>query len=155
MYRYGDTQFYATECFTLGKNGEKVSLQMKKKVPIDILSEIYLYFVSQMPFEALARIYYRDGEYHLDKPEFISRSRWNIVSPPPDTDKGLLVCEIHSHNTMSAYFSSVDDADEIYPGIYGVIGRLDEEVPQMRFRVVYEGEKQRVFTADVFELPEK
>ena len=152
MYRYGDTQFYATECFTLGRNGEGVSFEMRKKIPLEILAKICLYFTSQLPYEALVRIYHKDGEYHLDIPEVIRASKVNIVVPPPDRDKGLLVCEIHSHNTMSAFFSSVDDADEIYPGIYGVIGKLDEEIPQMRFRVVYDAEKRRVYSKDIFEV---
>lgn len=38
----------------------------------------------------------------------------------------LKILEIHSHNTMGAYFSTTDDADEQQFGLYGVVGRLDQ-----------------------------
>jgi PRTRC genetic system protein A len=45
------------------------------------------------------------------------------------------VAQVHSHNVMRAYFSQTDDADEKAFGIYGVIGRLNREVPECVFRV--------------------
>ena len=42
----------------------------------------------------------------------------------------------HSHGRIGAFFSSVDDADERYPGLYCVIGGLGETTPQIRARLV-------------------
>ena len=41
----------------------------------------------------------------------------------------------HSHGRIRAFFSSIDDADERYPGLYCVIGNLNE-YPIMRSRLV-------------------
>jgi PRTRC genetic system protein A len=45
------------------------------------------------------------------------------------------VLEIHSHHRFPARFSSVDDADEQRLCLYGVIGRLDDEIPEVAMRV--------------------
>lgn len=45
------------------------------------------------------------------------------------------VLEIHSHHRFPARFSAVDDADEQRLGLYGVIGRLDDETPEVALRV--------------------
>lgn len=41
----------------------------------------------------------------------------------------LLVCEIHSHNKMDAFFSATDDNDELPRGdrFFGVIGKLNDK----------------------------
>lgn len=44
----------------------------------------------------------------------------------PDTERYLHVMDIHSHNTMVARFSKIDDRDEQATRLYMVIGRLDK-----------------------------
>jgi PRTRC genetic system protein A len=43
--------------------------------------------------------------------------------------------EVHSHVDGRAYFSSTDSADEQRLRLYGVIGRLDQQRPQVALRV--------------------
>ena len=50
-----------------------------------------------------------------------------------DSDPTVL-CELHSHGNMSAFWSQTDDADEQGARIYAVIGRLDER-PEIRLRL--------------------
>ena len=45
------------------------------------------------------------------------------------------VLEIHSHHRFPARFSAVDDADEQRLCLYGVIGRLNDETPEVALRV--------------------
>lgn len=45
------------------------------------------------------------------------------------------VLEIHSHHRFPARFSPVDDADEQGLCLYGVVGRLDRERPEVALRV--------------------
>lgn len=45
------------------------------------------------------------------------------------------VLEIHSHHRFRAQFSAVDDADEQRLCLYGVIGCLDGETPEVALRV--------------------
>jgi PRTRC genetic system protein A len=50
------------------------------------------------------------------------------------------VLDIHSHASMSAFFSGGDDADEQRAErFYGVVGNLDKQVPQWKFRIRING----------------
>jgi hypothetical protein len=50
--------------------------------------------------------------------------------PPRDA-----LLAIHSHGTFPARFSATDDADEQGFGLYGVVGRLGGERPEVALRV--------------------
>lgn len=45
-----------------------------------------------------------------------------------------ILCDLHSHGNMHAFFSRTDDADEQGTQLYAVIGKLDTE-PEIRLRV--------------------
>jgi PRTRC genetic system protein A len=45
-----------------------------------------------------------------------------------------ILCDLHSHGNMRAFWSSADDADEQSARLFAVIGRLDTE-PEIRLRV--------------------
>ncbi len=45
-----------------------------------------------------------------------------------------ILCDLHSHGNMHAFFSRTDDADEQATKVYAVIGKLDT-TPEMRLRV--------------------
>lgn len=62
----------------------------------------------------------------------------------------IQVMDVHSHNTMPAIFSVTDDQDEIYPGVFGVIGNLDKEDPTMSIRVGYNGIFRNCLLSDFF-----
>jgi len=49
-------------------------------------------------------------------------------------DAASIICDLHSHGNMRAFFSQTDNADEQGARLYTVIGRLDSE-PEMRLRV--------------------
>jgi PRTRC genetic system protein A len=49
-------------------------------------------------------------------------------------DDPAILCDLHSHGNMRAFFSRVDDADEQATRVYAVIGKLDTS-PEMRLRV--------------------
>ncbi|MFQ5401712.1 MAG: Mov34/MPN/PAD-1 family protein [Anaerolineae bacterium] len=50
------------------------------------------------------------------------------------TDTASIICDLHSHGNMRAFFSQTDNADEQGARLYVVMGRLDSE-PEMRLRV--------------------
>lgn len=55
---------------------------------------------------------------------------------PPEGEGWRLYAHIHSHNTMSAFFSGTDDRSEQQDGIlYGVVGEITKSVPAAKFRV--------------------
>ena len=68
-----------------------------------------------------------------------------------NTDRYIHYMDIHSHNTMSAFFSRVDDMDEKATRLYSVIGRLDTHNPQIRTRISNGGKFLNIDPAQVFE----
>lgn len=65
----------------------------------------------------------------------------------------ILVAEFHSHNSMNAFFSSVDDADEKRTMIFGVLGKLDKPVFQYKVRMSVSGDYMPIELGDIFEMP--
>ena len=61
-------------------------------------------------------------------------------------DNSTILCELHSHGNIQAYFSQTDNADEQAAKLYAVVGRLDS-VPEMRLRVGVYGYWQEQLTA--------
>lgn len=50
------------------------------------------------------------------------------------SDDAAIICDLHSHGNMRAFWSSADDADEQSARLFAVIGKLDTE-PEIRVRV--------------------
>ena len=60
--------------------------------------------------------------------------------------------DIHSHNSMEAFFSPIDNKDEKATRLYTVIGRLDRYYPDIKTRISNGGKFQEIDPAQVFEL---
>lgn len=129
---------------------------LKKKVPKQILKGVISYFKTQLPLEAICRVIYNHvtKEYYLHIPERVEATKVSVkaLSYPPLLPSEHLVMEIHSHNKMPAFWSSVDDAAELDGmGIYGVIGHLDKKEPSMCFRATKEGCQKALEMSELFE----
>lgn len=94
----------------------------------------------RMPDEAMYQFLW-DGTRNDLKPEVFRT--WRCSSPAQIVsqtgvrfdDDGLAVIDLHSHNSMPAFFSTTDDADEQGLRFYAVIGRVDTDRPEIRVRV--------------------
>ena len=64
-------------------------------------------------------------------------------------DNPAVLCELHSHGNIQAYFSQTDNADEQAAKLYAVMGRLDSQ-PEMRLRVGVYGYWQELPLTAVF-----
>ena len=64
-------------------------------------------------------------------------------------DDPAILCDLHSHGPMRAFFSQTDDADEQSARIFAVIGKLDTE-PEIRLRVGVYGYWQPLPVTAVF-----
>ncbi|MFA4836769.1 MAG: Mov34/MPN/PAD-1 family protein [Dehalococcoidia bacterium] len=62
------------------------------------------------------------------------------------------VIDIHSHGLMGAFFSETDNTDEQGMGIYVVVGKLNEAVPEALLRVGVYGYFKELVWEDIFEL---
>ena len=65
-----------------------------------------------------------------------------------------VVAEFHSHGGSRAFFSATDDRDEQGFRIYGVVGRLDNPLPELRLRVGVYGHFAPVDWPQVFNGPD-
>jgi hypothetical protein len=63
--------------------------------------------------------------------------------------------DIHSHNSMKAFYSAVDDNDEKATRLYTVIGRLDKYFPDVKTRISNGGKFQEIDPSEVFEVVAK
>ena len=84
-----------------------------------------------------------------------------VVPPQAGTAASLVylppagvVAEFHSHGSARAFFSPTDDRDEQGFRIYGVAGRLDTPLPEVRLRVGVYGHFAPVDWPQVFGDPD-
>ncbi|MEX3713488.1 hypothetical protein ABFV99_13885 [Cytobacillus horneckiae] len=65
-----------------------------------------------------------------------------------------LFAETHSHHSMSAFFSSTDDANENATQFYGVWGKIKNQQPEFAFRYCSGDSKTKICPSVLFEWPE-
>lgn len=71
-------------------------------------------------------------------------------------DDEEVILDIHSHNTMGAFFSGTDERDDkTYAGISGVAGQLDRGIPALIWRFNAYKTKVTIEMEDIFAMPEK
>ncbi len=128
------------------------------KIPYKILEDIISFFKSYITyhseFEALAYIYWSvsDFKYYVYVPkQKVSKTSVDSTLPEMDEEKFPLVMEIHSHNTMPAVFSQIDNHDERQTRLYAVVGRLDNLFPDIKVRCSVGGKFVEINPGDVFE----
>ena len=113
-------------------------------VPMELLAQIVSFFRCCMTgsekFEALAHILWdkQEQEFVVRIPtQSVTRAHIDADLSGEDLsgERYLHYIDIHSHNTMEAMFSSIDDEDEQATRIYIVMGRLDKFFPDMTVRM--------------------
>lgn len=127
-----------------------VSFESKlPKIPKSLFLGILEDFKAHADCERIVQICWDEGkkEYYLSFPSYEESGKsfikYRFHSVPP-------MITIHSHNTMPAFFSTIDNKDEAITGIYGVIGNVDT-VPTYKFRVGMEGFFQELKYSELFE----
>ena len=113
----------------LGPVTPGVSLQ-HGKIPVWLWDLAVSAFVGSPRTEMYLAYTWEDGVYHLKHPKQESTSIAVKYERLPNT-----VLEVHSHASMPAFFSHTDTEDEKGFGLFGVVGRLDEEHPEVRLRL--------------------
>lgn len=132
------------------------------KIPATFLSQIISFFktfTTKGNYEVMVIVYWdrQEEKYVLNCPKQIVTSvSINVFYDEQFLGRNRLryipVLEIHSHNVMRAFFSTVDDADETEFGLYGVIGRLNQDEVEMIFRVKANQSYVIVLVHDIFDL---
>lgn len=93
----------------------------------------------------------KDFFIHVPKQE-VSAATINYTNTPeiyasPDL---VVVMDIHSHVNMSAFFSGTDLKDEMGTRYFGVIGKIDNEKPEMVVRAASNGKEVKLQITDIF-----
>ena len=115
-------------------------------IPLSLMRQIIAFFRSFMAehgqeYEALVLIYWDKWkeEYLAYVPkQNVSKAGIHASlqeNPYDDESRYIHYADIHSHNSMEAFFSSIDDADERGTGIYMVLGHLDHFYPEIEARI--------------------
>ena len=129
------------------------------KISYEIYDQVLAFFkkvmeVKNSEVEAMIHILYNaELGYHLGvPPQTISKASvsydWNYV--PEGTS---IVVDIHSHNTMGAFFSGTDDRDDLNNISYsGVFGKLKDRNPETVWRFNYMKQKFQVKLEDLFQV---
>lgn len=129
------------------------------KIPYAMLAQIISFFRSYVTentaLEAIVYVYWsaEENAYFAYAPkQTVTKDSIDTTLPDLDEDTFTLVMEIHSHNTMKAFFSLTDNADEKATRLYTVIGRLDKLFPDIKTRASVGGKFIDVSPSEVFEV---
>lgn len=129
-------------------------------IPMELVMEIVSFFrhymSDGMEREVLVNVYWDTEEkrFLIDAPEQ-TVTKASVNSKTNDMYAGnryIHYMDIHSHNSMKAFFSGIDDKDERATRLYSVIGNLHEYFPDIKTRISNGGKFMEINPEDVFEL---
>jgi len=123
------------------------------KIPVKILLEINQFFKKHRVSEAMTQIFWdrTKKEYFVYVPEQeVTGASVHAIRNKRLEREHLLVMDIHSHNTMNAFFSGIDDDDEKETRLFGVIGKIDEK---MGASILCRAGKNKVSLEEIFDIP--
>lgn len=116
------------------------------KIPQALYDLALSALIASCPLERYLAVTW-EGQYHLTTPTQTrepAEVRYERV--------GSTILDIHSHGTMGAFFSGVDDADEQGLRLYMVAGKLDTLIPEVEMRLGAYGYFAPVTMEDIFDV---
>lgn len=103
--------------------------------------------------EVLFHLCFEEGAWSLWTPaQEQSDVRCRATDDGDGSTHQRAVIEVHSHHSMPARFSPMDDADETGFRLYAVVGNIFER-PEIRLRVGVYGHMREIPVREVFEMP--
>ena len=127
---------------------EKVDLA-HGPIPAQVFEEGLRWFQDAPDTERLFAVRWDGRAYRLVVPPQAGTATRLAYQPP-----ARVVAEFHSHGTSRAFFSATDDRDEQGFRIYGVVGRLDAPLPELRLRVGVYGHFAPLKWSQAFDSPD-
>lgn len=127
------------------------------KVPNPVFEEIVAFFKAicdESKDEAYVQTFWNPEEnrYYNHVPEQeVSGASVRFTRNQDLENTHVLVLETHSHNTMKAFFSSTDNADEKNDRFYAVVGELNQARPTVLFSFVCGGKRIMISREDIVE----
>lgn len=166
MNRIGKFIVRQAECEMTGLpkqfNGNKLVLDVPR-IPGVIYYQIKQFFTDiskdMGEAEAFCQVYYdlEAKEYVVHVPEqTVSKASVTYDAmanlSTVNSARYILVFEIHSHNTMNAFWSGTDNADEKDTRFYGVLGNLDKPEIGELFRTIVLGKYVDMNKNNIFDF---
>lgn len=155
-----------TEALTICKKARKVpsvptlveGVRLKfPRIPWGILTQFLIVarqFARKYEAEVHGEVYWDGQCYQLVIPEqIVSKHMCEPIGQMTYDENSVKIMEIHSHNTMDAYFSAQDDYSEQAPILYAVVGRVLDFFPQIQVRTCLDGEYLMIDPHSVFDSP--
>lgn len=124
-------------------------VRVVEKVSNAALREILFGSRINLPCEVLFYLRWNPfpGGWKFDIPP-----QWTTrVSAKPREFGDYAPIEVHSHNTMPAFFSEADNKDEVGFRIYAVLGHVDRSVVDIKVRVSIYGHRAIIPYQTIFE----
>lgn len=126
-------------------------VQLERKIEPDAMTRIYADFKKHLPNERL--VWVSKDQMILAPRQRASPGSVKAVDRFHPALENVLF-DVHSHNTMEAYFSTQDDRDEGKGfRVYIVIGRVGSGMPQIKARIGCFGHFMDVPIETVAEVP--
>lgn len=130
------------------------------KIPVQLFDQVVAFFkqvmeVKKSELEAMIWVCWdAENGYHLVVPDQrVSKASASYDWSSLPAGKTIVV-DIHSHNTMGAFFSGTDNRDDQNNiGFSGVVGRIKDVNPQTVWRFNYRDKKIDCSLDDIFEMP--
>ena len=119
------------------------------KLPLDLVRKVTAWFkvvYRKYQSEAVGYLFYQSatGEWDFVPPVQTATGASAKYEEAPKREGWAVVGTIHSHGSMSAFHSGVDDADEkFFDGVHITIGRVDS-VPEYSCSIVVQGKREVV-----------
>jgi len=130
-----------------------VKIKLPAKIPAQIYFQIYSFFC-EYDTEVYAQIFWNEST----KSYFVYVPKQIVTGASVDYKRNTklerrfkLVCEIHSHNSMGAFFSGTDNEDEQTGVIYGVIST--KGLFENKFRIKLYDSEWDIDVSEIFDLP--
>lgn len=153
-FRYEKTPVMDIEAAADGEDGcFRWKLPPVPQKIFDTIREFFAHVTHEHGTEALVWLVYfpEEGKYDVIVPEQeVDRISVYTEAMTLTNPSVYHVADIHSHNSMNAFFSPVDDADEMGNQVYGVMGRLDTTEPEVLLRAGTGGKFVQVGVSDIF-----
>lgn len=130
-------------------------------IPSKLVIQVFTFFYHFAQYdngkEALVNIYWdkENQRFIADVPQqLVSKISVDskISEKFADDNRYIHYMDIHSHNTMAAFFSPVDDHDEKATRLYTVIGKLNRSKPEIKTRLSNGGKFMDIDPKQVFEF---
>lgn len=124
------------------------------KIPKHVLDDVITLFRQDLTKEHIIQIRWSGKEYFIAEADEMTASKTDVEFTFKPPERGTYnVMTIHSHNTMRAFPSGIDNETELGSvGCYGIIGNLDKEKPSFYMSVCYDGTREKKSLRTFFDV---